>query len=83
MHDLEYVPPGTATPSQAARATRDTPKKLAFGIVTASQSDEERTLTGITSGSTTHEEGASGSLEVLWLEEASGSSEVPLHATAA
>ena len=48
--DPEYVPPGTATPSRAARAPRSTPKKVASGLVTASQSDEERTLTGTPSG---------------------------------
>ena len=44
--DPEYVPPGTSTPSRAARAPRARPKKVASGVVTASQSDEERTLTG-------------------------------------
>ena len=44
--DPEYVPPGTSTPSRAARAPRATPKKVASGVVAASQSDEERTLTG-------------------------------------
>ena len=44
--DPEYVPPGTSTPSRAARAPRATPKKVASGVVTASQSNEERTLTG-------------------------------------
>ena len=39
--DLEYVPPGTQTPTPAARATRGTLKKVASGVVTASQSDEE------------------------------------------
>ena len=34
--DPEYVPPGTATPSRVACATRATPKKGAFGVVTAS-----------------------------------------------
>ena len=48
--DPEYVPPGTSTPSRAARADRATPKKVAYGVVTASQSDEERTLTGTPSG---------------------------------
>ena len=43
-HDTEYVPPGTTTPARAARATRATPKKVALGVVTASQSNEERTL---------------------------------------
>ena len=38
-HDPEYVPPGTPTPVQAARATKDMPKKVVSGIVTASQSD--------------------------------------------
>ena len=53
------------------------PKKVAFSVVTTSQSDEERTLTGTPSGSATHEEEASGSLGVSWLEEASGSAEIP------
>ena len=35
-HDSEYVPPGTATPARAARATRATPKKVASVVVTAS-----------------------------------------------
>ena len=69
----EYVPPGTATPSRAARATRAMPKKVAPGVVIASQSDEERTLTGTPSRSATNEEGASRSLGVSWLEEASES----------
>ena len=81
--DPEYVPPGTSTPSRAARAPKATPKKVASGVVTASQSDEECTLTGTPSGSTTNEEGASGSLEVSWSEEASGSAEVPAPATSA
>ena len=59
--DPEYVPPGTSTPSRAARAPRATPKKVASDIVTASQSDEERTLTGTLSKSAKNEEGASGS----------------------
>ena len=76
----EYMPPGTSTPSRAARAT---PKKVVSGVVTASQSDKERTLTDTHSGSATNEEGASGSLGVSWLEEASGSAEVPAPATTA
>ena len=48
--DPEYVPPGTSTLSRASRATRATPKKVASSIVTTSQSDEERTLTGTPSG---------------------------------
>ena len=48
--DPEYVPPSTSTPSRAARAPRATPKKLASGVVTASQYDEECTLTGTPSG---------------------------------
>ena len=39
--DPEYVPPGTSTPSRAARAPRATPKKVASGVFTTSQSDEE------------------------------------------
>ena len=57
--DPEYVPQGTSIPSRASRATRVTPKKVASGVVTASQSDEERTLTGIPSGSATNEEAVS------------------------
>ena len=53
------------------------------GVVTTSQSDEERTLTDTPSGSATNEEGACSSLGVSWLEEASGSAEVPALATAA
>ena len=74
--DLEYVTPGTFTPSRAARALRATPKKVESGVVTTFQSDEERTVTGTPSGSATHEEGASGSLGVSWSEEASDSAEV-------
>ena len=37
--DPEYVPPDTSTPSRAARAPKATPKKVASGVVTASQSD--------------------------------------------
>jgi len=81
--DPEYVPPGTFTPSHAARAPRATPKKVAFCIVTASESDEERTLIGTPSGSATNEEGASSSLGVSWSEEASDSAEFPALATAA
>ena len=66
--DPEYVPPGTSTPSRVARAPRATPKKVASGVVTASKSDEERTLTGTPSGSLTNEERASGSLGVSWSE---------------
>ena len=51
--DPEYVPPGTFTPSCPARAPRATPKKVASGVVTASQYDEQRTLTGTSSGSAT------------------------------
>ena len=74
--DPEYVPPGTSAPSRAARAHRATPKTVASGVVTASQ-------TGTPSGSATNEEGASGSLGVSWSEEASGSAKVPAPATAA
>ena len=81
-NDPECVPPGTSTKARTARATRATPKKVAYDIVTASQYDEERTLTATPSGSTTQEEGPSGSLGVSWLEEASGSAEVSAPATA-
>ena len=81
--DPEYVPPGTSTPSRDSRAPRSIPNKVASGVVTASQSDEEHKLTGTPSGSATNEEGASGSLGVSWSEEASGSAEVPAFATGA
>ncbi|TMX01568.1 hypothetical protein EJD97_024277 [Solanum chilense] len=81
--DPECVPPGTSTPSRVACASRDTPKKVASGAVTTSQSDKECTLTGTPSRSATHEEGADGSLEVLLSEEASRSAEVPAPTTAA
>ena len=76
------MPPSTSAPSRAARAPKATPKAVASGVVTASQSDEERTLIGTPSGSATNEEGPSGSLGVSWSEEASGSAEVPAPATA-
>ena len=50
-------------------------------VVTASQCDEELTLTGRPSRSPTHEEGASGSLGVSWSEKAFGSAEVLALAT--
>ena len=75
--------PKSSTPYGVARAARATPKKVASGVVTASSSDEERTLTGTPSGSATNEEGASGSLGVSWSVEASGYGEVPAPATAA
>ena len=56
--DPEYVPPVTRTLNPAARATRVTPNKVASYLVTASQFDEEHTLTGTLSRS------ASGSKEV-------------------
>ena len=77
------MPPGTSTPSRAARDARATPRKVTSGLVTTFQSDEERTLTDTPSRSTTHGEGASGSLGVSWLEEASRSAEVLAAATAA
>ena len=55
--DPEYVPPGTCTPSCPARAPRATPKKVASGVVTTSQSNDDRTLTDTPSGSATNEEG--------------------------
>ena len=55
-HDPECVPPGTATLARAACATRATHKKVAFSTVTASHSDEERTLIGTPSGKATQVE---------------------------
>ena len=80
-HDPEYELPGTASPSQAACATRATPKKVSSDVVTTSQSYVECTLTGTPSGSATHEEGASGCVGVSLSEEASGSAEVLAPAT--
>ena len=80
--DPEYVPPGTSTPFRAARAPSATPKKVASGVVTASQSDEERILTGTPSVSVTNTEGASGFFGLSWSEEASIYAEVPAPATA-
>lgn len=34
--DLEYMPTGTYIPSRAVRAARDTPKKVASGVVSTS-----------------------------------------------
>ena len=48
--DPEYVPPSTSTLYRVACAARATPKKVVSGVVTTSQSDEERTLTGTPSG---------------------------------
>ena len=81
--DPEYVPPGTSAPFHAAPAPKATPKTVASGVVTASQSDEERTLTGTPSRSATNEKGASGSFGVSWSKEASGYVEVPAPVTAA
>ena len=81
--DPEYVPPGTSTVSRVARGARATPKKVASGVVTASQSDEERTLIGTPSWSATYKEGVSCSLRVSWSKEAFGSAKIPAPATAA
>ena len=54
---------------------------MASGVVTASRSDEERTLIDTPSRSGKHEEGECGSLGVSWSEEASMSAEVPAPAT--
>lgn len=43
--DSEYVPPGMRTLTPSTRDTRGTPQKVAFSIVSASQSDEKSTLT--------------------------------------
>ena len=56
---------------------------MAFGVVIASYSSEESTLTSTPSGSATHEEVESGSLGVSWSEEASGCAEVPIPAIGA
>lgn len=61
--DPKYVPPGNHTPTLASRATWCTPKKVDPCVVIASQSDEQRSLTGTPSRSTSSFEGASGSEE--------------------
>ena len=71
--DLEYVLPGTFITFRVAHAARAKPKKIASDVVIASQSDEEGTLTGTSSGSATNEERMSGSLGVSWSEKASKS----------
>lgn len=63
--DPKYVPPDTFTPTLAFRATLGTPQKVAFSVVTGSQSDEERTLTGSQSGSASSFDGVSGFEEAL------------------
>ncbi|XP_015055036.1 uncharacterized protein LOC107001556 [Solanum pennellii] len=63
--DPEYVPPGTRTPTPAARATRVTPNKVDSYLVTASQFDEESTLTDTLSGSASGSKGVSGSEATL------------------
>ena len=45
-HDFEYVPPGTTTLARASCATTATQKKMASGVVIASQYDEDCTVTG-------------------------------------
>ena len=71
------------TLTRAARTTWCTSTKVASSVFTASQFDEERTLTGTPFGSSTLDEGASGSIGVSRSEEASGSPEVPTLAIAA
>ena len=73
--DPEYVPSVTFTPTRTARTTRDTPKKVAHGEVTAFQTEEERILTGRPYASDTHSKGASGLDEASRSEEASESKE--------
>lgn len=60
-HHPKYVTSGTCTPTPTARATRGTPQKVAFGVVTPSQFDEDRTLTSTPSCSASSSEGLSGS----------------------
>ena len=78
---MSMMPPGTVTPARAARTTRATPTKVAPGVVTASQSEDEHILTGMPSGSTTHSSDASGSKEVSGSEGFSGSEEASAQAT--
>lgn len=69
--DPQYVPPGIRTSTRATRTTQGTPKMVVSDVVTASQSDEKRILTGTSSGSATGSEGASGFEEAFGSEEAS------------
>ena len=45
-----YIYPGVTTLTASLRVTRGTPLKVTPSVVTASQSDEERTLTGSLAG---------------------------------
>lgn len=60
------MPPSTHTPTAAARDTQGTPKKVALDVVTASQYDDERTLTVTPSRSASGFERASSS-EEAWI----------------
>ena len=59
--DPEYVPPGAMTTTPDARESRATYQKVVCGVVTAFQSDEERTLTSTPSRSALGIDGASSS----------------------
>ena len=70
--DPKYMPLGTVTLARATHTTRSTPTKVAPGVVSASQSEEERILDGTPYGSTTHSKDASDFEEVSGSEEVSG-----------
>lgn len=67
--DFKYIPPGTQTPFSVARTSRSMPMRVASSVVTTSQSNEERTLTGTPSGSAAVCEVSSGSAEAFGSEE--------------
>ncbi|TMX05709.1 hypothetical protein EJD97_006917 [Solanum chilense] len=64
QRDPEYVPPGTFTPARVARTTRATPTKVAPGVVTSFQFEEEHIMTYTPSRSATHFKDASISEEL-------------------
>lgn len=57
--DIEYSPSCNLNPTQSARDTRGTPRKVASNVVNASQCDKERTLTSTSSGSALGSDAAS------------------------
>lgn len=69
-NDPEYMPSCTRTPTPAVRDTRGTPTKVGLSLITASQFDEQRTLTGTPSRFASTFDKTSGSEEASCLESA-------------